>query len=502
MKLAELLEDVDIKVDKKKIEKINVSGIKIDSRQVEQGDVFVAIKGENFDGNDYINVALSRGASCIITEKNFDGEKIITVDNARSAYAIMSKNFFGRACDQLKIIAITGTNGKTTTSNLCADIMRAAGYKVGVIGTLGAKIDGDPKDTGFTTPDPFLLHSILYEMKEKGVEYVFMEASAHALALNKLDGITFEIGVLTNITEDHLDFFGNMDSYADAKLKLFKKEKCKLGIYCDGKDYIQSLKEKSDIRLLSYGFNGSCDISCEVLKKDFDSSRIVCRDYKNKVFSIEIPLQGQFNIENSLAAIAVCRNLGISFYNIIDAFKVIKPVEGRFNIIKNGDVNIVVDFAHTPDGLEKVLQTAIELAKGKVVAIFGCGGNRDKLKRPIMGEIASKYADEIILTSDNPRFEQPMKIIQDIEKGVVNANYRVIQNRRKAIEFALNHYKDNETIIIAGKGAEKYQEIQGVKYPYSDFEVIEDFLLRERKLKNSALSKHEKQNFYEEENNV
>ncbi len=480
MKLKDLLEDVCLTQKGNKIAEVDVESVKIDSRQVEKGDVFIALAGENFDGNDYIDMALKNGASAVVTDKGISGEKIIRVENARSAYAIISKNFFGKVCDKMRIIAITGTNGKTTTSNLCADILRESGYKVGVIGTLGAKIDGNFRETGFTTPDPMLLHSIFKSMNDKGVDFVIMEASAHALALNKLDGIKFEVGLLTNITEDHLDFFGDMTNYADAKLKLFEKGRTSLGIYCDGKNFVDRLKVKSGVKLLSYGFNENCDFQAKILTKNFQSSRFVCRDNKNKAFTIEMPLQGQFNIENALASIAVCRSLGISYYNIIDAFKEIKPVEGRFNIIKNGAVNIVVDFAHTPDGLEKVLETAVELAEGKVVAIFGCGGNRDKLKRPIMGEIASKYADEIILTSDNPRYEEPMKIIDDIAKGIQNSPYRIIQNRRKAIEFALNHYKNNETIIIAGKGAEKYQEVEGVKYPYNDFDVINEFFYRQK----------------------
>lgn len=496
MKLSKLLDDVCLKKVNEKFDDFEINGIKIDSRLVEKGDVFIALSGENFDGNDYIEKAFEKGAICAISDKDYQDKRVIKVENSRSAYAIMSKNFFDKACDRLRIIAITGTNGKTTTSNLCADILRKSGYKVGVIGTLGAKIDGDFKETGFTTPDPFLLHSILKNMSEKSVDFVVMEASAHALALNKLDGIKFEVGLITNITEDHLDFFGDMDSYADAKFKLFEKGRTVLGIYCDDKDYIDRLKEKSGVRLLSYGFNDSCDFQGKIIKKNFHSSRFVCKDYKNKAFAIETNLQGQFNIENALASIAICRSLGISYYNIIDAFKEIQPVEGRFNIIKNGNVNIVVDFAHTPDGLEKVLETAVELAEGKVVAIFGCGGNRDSLKRPIMGKIASKYADEIILTCDNPRYEDPMKIIEDIAKGISGLPYRIIQNRRKAIEFALNHYKNNETIIIAGKGAERYQEIEGVKYPYNDFEVINEFISKEKELLKNRETPSKKNEYY------
>lgn len=479
MKLINLLDGVKLKNKEDVKFDIEVKDIKIDHRLIEDGDVYIALKGEKHNGNDFIEEAIKRGASCVITDTDLKGSKIVNVENARSAYALMSKNYFGKVCDQLRIIAITGTNGKTTTANTICEVLNNAGYKSGVIGTLGAKIGDRVFETGLTTPDPYMLHSIFVEMKKYGAEFVIMEASAHALALNKLDGIKFEIGLITNITEDHLDFFGNMENYADAKIKLFDRDRISLGIYSADMEFKDRLIGKSNVKLLSYGLEAKSDYKGKLIKSSFEGSRFEFNDYKGNNFLVSTPLVGRFNVENALATIAVCKNLNITDYNIIKGLENLKPVEGRFNVVKVGNLNIVVDFAHTPDGLEKVLETAGQVSEGKLVAIFGCGGNRDKLKRPIMGRIASQLADEIILTSDNPRFENPSEIISQIKEGV-KGECKVIVNRKEAIEFALSHYHDSETIVIAGKGAEKYQEIEGVKYPYSDFSVIDEYIGRKK----------------------
>lgn len=486
MKLNELLKNIKFSCDDMSLLGIDVNDIKIDNRKVEKGDIFIALSGVKNNGNDYIELALQNGAIAVISDEK-QGEKIINVENARSAFSIMSKNYFGGKCDNMHIVAVTGTNGKTSVCNITADILQGAGYKVGVIGTLGARIGDKSIDTGFTTPDPYILHSIFKDMENQGVTYVIMEASAHAIALNKLDGIKFDVSLLTNITEDHLDFFETMDNYAETKINLFKSDKSKQGLYCAGKDYISLLKKSSDIPLQSYGFNVDCDYYVKIKERSFNGASFEIIDGKYDKFDIKTPLIGQFNIENTIAAFAICQSLGIKEDEILKGIREIKPVEGRFNVIKKGDVNIVIDFAHTPDGLEKVLKTAKDIAKGKIVVIFGCGGDRDRLKRPIMGEIASKYADDIILTSDNPRTEEPLEIINEIKKGV-KKDCLIIENRRDAIRYSLQKYNGNETIIIAGKGAEKYQEIMGVKYPYNDFDVIDEFF----KSNNNLIESQEK----------
>lgn len=471
MKLRQLLEGIEYSLRDTDLLDKEIKNIRIDHRLVEDGDVYIAIKGRNLDGNIFSDEAVRNGANIIISDNNIFFREGVKVKNTREAFALMSKNYFSSACDDLKIIAVTGTNGKTTTCNTIADILRMAGKKVGVIGTLGAKYNGVTEETGFTTPDPFTLHSLFSKMKKAGTEYVVMEASAHALELNKLDGINFEVGVLTNITEDHLDFFGNMDNYANAKFKLFEKGRTKQGIVCAGKEYADELLKSSQIPIKTYGFENGCDFEGEVIQKNFNGSQFKCK-FDGGSMGIMTTLVGQYNLENALGSIAVCKCLGIDDWDIKKGMCCTLPVEGRFNVIKGNNCNIIVDFAHTPDGLEKVLTTARELSKGKLVVVFGCGGNRDRQKRAIMGKIASELADEVILTSDNPRFENPYEIIGEIKSGITKRNFKIHENRKDAINYALSKYNHGETIVIAGKGAEKYQEIRGVKHPYNDFDVI------------------------------
>ncbi|MBO5395138.1 MAG: UDP-N-acetylmuramoyl-L-alanyl-D-glutamate--2,6-diaminopimelate ligase [Clostridia bacterium] len=480
MRLKDLLKDVDVKSFPQLLAETEVRDIQIDHKRVQKGDVFIALKGRAHDGNDYAARALEKGAAAIVSENDLPIENLIRVSDARSAYALMSKHFFKDACDSLRIIAITGTNGKTTTANTISSLLQTAGARVGTIGTLGAKFNGKNVDTGLTTPDPYMLHKIFAEMKKEGQEFAVMETSAHALALNKLDGIKFEIGVLTNITEDHLDYFGDMQTYAKAKYKLFENGRVKLGVVCGGKNYCDQLALLSQVPLVTYGINGDYDIVASAVKKAFSSSEFECSFFKES-FPIKTPLVGGYNIENALAAITVCRCLGIDKKIIQLGMSCLTPVEGRFNVIQMNGLNIIIDFAHTPDGLEKVLKTAKELTEGKLVVIFGCGGNRDKKKRPIMGGIAQSLADEVILTSDNPRFEEPLDIIDDIKKGM-SEECAVIPNRKKAIEYALKTFNNGETIVVAGKGGERYQEIKGRKYAYNDFDVVYDFYRKNIKL--------------------
>ena len=467
MKLRDIMKGINYTTKDPSLLDQEIKDIKIDHRSVEDGDLYIAMRGRNFDGNIFADEAIRNGASVIINDVNLFFPEGVRVENAREAYALMCKNFFGNASDSLKLIAVTGTNGKTTPCNTIADVLKMAGKRVGVIGTLGAKFSGKAVETGFTTPDPYMLHWLFASMKKDNIEYVVME-------LNKLDGLEFEVGVLTNITEDHLDYFGDMDSYAKAKFKLFQPGKIKQGLVCYGKNYCQDLINSAKIDIKTYGFDENADMCGQVIDKSFNGSTFTCLT-KEGSMGIKTPLVGQYNLENALATIGVCKCLGIDDWDIKKGMSCTLPVEGRFNVVRGNNCNIIVDYAHTPDGLEKVLSTAKELSKGKLIALFGCGGNRDRQKRPIMGKIASEIADEVILTSDNPRFEKPMEIIKEIKSGITKNNVLICENRREAIFNALNKYKNGETIVIAGKGAERYQEIRGVKHPYNDFDVICDY---------------------------
>lgn len=466
MRLSEVLEGV---TSEDKFSDVEVNDICIDSRLVKEGDLFICLKGINSDGNDFVQEALDKGAVAVVSDsKNI--KNCIQVENARKAYALSSKNFFGKKCDKMKIVGVTGTNGKTTTTHLLGEILKGAGLNVGVIGTEGAKFNGKVIDTGMTTPDPYLLHKLFAKMQEEGVEYVVMEASAHALALNKLDGINFEIGVLTNITEDHLDFFGDMKTYAKAKLDFFDKSHIKLGVVCSDDELARSLIDKTNVPILWYGLDNPSDTFAISINSNFDKTTFVC-NCLDDIFNIKTNLIGRYNVENTLASITVAKALGVPRNLIQLSLCTAMPVEGRFNVIRCNGFNVVVDYAHTPDGLEKVITTAKQLTPGRVLTLFGCGGNRDKQKRPIMGRVASDNSDYVFLTSDNPRFENPRDIISEIEKGM-KGDYEVEESREVAIEKALSKCQKGDTLIIAGKGGEKYQDIMGKKIAYNDFDTV------------------------------
>ena len=478
MKLRNLINNLKtIKYDKNLLEK-NIKKIKIRSKDVEKGDLFIALKGKNFNGNDFIFEAIDKGASVIVSEENLQIDNFIQVEDAREFYALVCKNLFGCYCDKMRIIAVTGTNGKTTITHLIEQQLSLSGIKTGKIGTLGVEFDDKKFESGMTTPDPYFLHKMFKKMFKSGCKVVVMEASAHAIHLKKLAGITFEIAIISNITEDHLDYFGTMTNYAMSKAELFFGENVKKAIFYDDNKYCRAIKEFVKIPVVTYGIKRG-DVRALNLEKSFSSSQFDLEMDGTKV-NIKSFLIGEYNVLNIIASIIVCKMVGLCIKQIKDNLLKIGEPEGRFNVIKYGDRNIVVDFAHTPDGLKKVLMTAKGISKNKLVIVFGCGGNRDKKKRPIMGEVASRYADKIILTSDNPRWENPLDIINQIKVGV-DKDCIVIENRKDAIRFALKEFCHNETIVIAGKGAEKYQEIKGEKNLYSDFEEINKFIENDTK---------------------
>ncbi len=483
MKAVNLFENVTNEECYKKLKDIEITGVTADSRKVKKGDIFIAIKGGKLNGQDYAEEALKKGASIVVSEEDLALENQVIVEDARKAYSLICKNFNKKACEKLKIIAITGTNGKTTTTHLLKEVLFSLGKKVASVGTLGAEINGNKIDTGLTTPDPDMLHKLFKDMVEQGVEYCVMEASAHAIALKKLEGIKFEVVVLTNITQDHLDFFKTMDNYAKVKMSIFDKNHCRFGIVCSDDAYAQTLidNENINIPIVSYGLDNPAD--CFAI--NIESSAIGCKFFVNCVddlAEIETQLAGKYNVENLLAVITVLRSQGFLLEDFADKIKDIAPAKGRFNILKNGEANVIIDYAHTPDGLENLLKSVREITKGRVITVFGCGGNRDATKRPIMGAIASKYSDYCLITSDNPRFEKPMSIIHEIARGA-SGNYSLIQDRAEAIKIGLRECKKDDTLVIAGKGAEEYQETEGHQKFFSDFEeVLKYTSLRKYKL--------------------
>lgn len=474
MNLENLIKNLEAKVIGET--NLDILDITYNSKKVKKGSLFVCLCGENSDGHDFAKDAERNGAAAILCEKQVQVNiPQIVVSSTRKALSKVFSCFYDNPQNKLKIIGLTGTNGKTTTSFLIKSILEERGRKVGLIGTQGAFIGKQFFQTGLTTPDPQLLFKLLKQMVDFGVEYVVMEVSAHALALDKTEGIVFEVGVLTNLTQDHLDFFETMENYKRAKFKLFEGNKIKSAVLNFDDEFGRKLAETITVPFLSYSLNNPSDVFAAKIGNKNGKNKFIVNILDN-VFDVESNLIGEFNIYNSLAAASVAAMLGCSTKQIKNGLEKLLGVEGRLNRfnLSNGVVAFI-DFAHTPDGIEQALNAIRELKFKQIITVFGCSGNRDKDKRHKMGQIAEKLSDYVVLTTDNPRFENPELILDDIEIGMEKTAHTRFVSREQAIEFALMLAKKGDCVAILGKGAETYQDINGVNVPYSDFEVVKNF---------------------------
>ena len=473
MKLGELLQVIKYE-DFSGSTDVEFTGICADSQKVKRGDLFLCYRGIEFDSHDFAEEAIKRGAVALICERKleYDIEQII-VPNGRSCITQAARAFYGYADKKLKLVGITGTNGKTTTTYMLASIFESAGKKTGIIGTLGISYAGKFISPELTTPDPIYLHSVFADMLKCGVEYVFMEVSAHAIYFNKVDGIKFEVGLFTNCTQDHLDFFGNMQDYADCKRSFFNDKICKFAVI--NSDDGVGIRIIHDFKnAISYGLKNPADIFAVDIEEEINGTSFVINLF-DELYEINLKIPALHNVYNAMGAATCAKLLGIETAHIADGLSNLKSVAGRLELVaKFNGADIFVDFAHTPDGLEKSLQALKKLCKGKLYCIFGCGGNRDKTKRPIMGRIATENADFCIITSDNPRYEDPYEIISEIEAGIepLNKKYVTVTDRETATEYAINLLEKGDILLVAGKGGEYYQEIMGIKHSYNDTEVI------------------------------
>lgn len=474
MNLENLIKNLEAKVIGET--NLDILDITYNSKKVKKGSLFVCLCGENSDGHDFAKDAERNGAAAILCEKQVQVNiPQIIVSSTRKALSKVFSCFYDNPQNKLKIIGLTGTNGKTTTSFLIKSILEESGKKVGLIGTQGAFIGKQFFQTGLTTPDPQLLFKLLKQMVDFGVEYVVMEVSAHALALDKTEGIVFEVGVLTNLTQDHLDFFETMENYKRAKFKLFEGNKIKSAVLNFDDEFGRKLAETITVPFLSYSLNNPSDVFAAKIGNKNGKNKFIVNILDN-VFDVESNLIGEFNIYNSLAAASVAAMLGCSTKQIKNGLEKLFGVEGRLNRfnLSNGVVAFI-DFAHTPDGIEQALNAIRELKFKQIITVFGCSGNRDKDKRHKMGQIAEKLSDYVVLTTDNPRFENPELILDDIEIGMEKTAHTRFVSREQAIEFALTLAKKGDCVAILGKGAETYQDINGVNVPYNDFEVVKNF---------------------------
>ncbi len=421
--------------------------------------------------------AIDHGASALVLGEKIDGINVpqyITSD-ARHKFAVTSATFYGNPADKLTMIGVTGTNGKTTTTHIIKSILDAAGRKTGLIGTNCVMFGEEKRPSTLTTPDPPVLHKLLAEMAESGIDAVVMEVSAHALALKKTDGIVFDVSAFTNLTQDHLDFFGSMEEYKKAKKILFTPNHTQTAVVNMDDETGVEIARSIAVPLVTYG----CENPSDVFGIDYTSSDKGCAFVANimdDITRLRYCAPGYFNMLNVLCAAATANVLGIETEVIRRGVAAVKRVDGRFEIIKKSGKRVVIDYAHTPDGLRKILKAVREITNGRVIAVFGCGGDRDRSKRPIMGEIASEFSDFAVITSDNPRSEPPFEIIKQIESGFTRGNYMLMEDRKEGIKYALEICGENDTVVIAGKGHENTQEICGEKTHFSDEETVRELL--------------------------
>jgi len=460
----------------------DVTGIEYDSRKVNENSVFVAIKGFNTDGHLFIEDALKSKAIAVVIENNdavpdsfvnhFNAVKILVKDS-REALADLSNAFFGEPSKKLKLIGITGTNGKTTTSYILKNIYETSGYKVGLTGTISNFIGDEKIESKLTTPESNDLNKMLKQMHQSGCDIAVMEVSSHSLALKRVHGLYFAFGVLTNITPEHLDFHSSFKNYLYAKKILFDTLPLSSSVIYNSDD-LHSIDIIKDCNSLKYSFGSKNDSTFRIYDINCDlTGTTFTINYENKDYPLRTSLIGEFNAYNAAAAFSVAKLSGINDENITEGILGTPQVPGRFEVLSNGTRKVIIDYSHTPDSLEKTLMVIRKITdkKNPVYTVFGCGGNRDKLKRPVMGKIATELSDRVIVTSDNPRNENPSTIIEEIKSGITNQNYRVIEEREPAIEEAIKMSGKGSVILIAGKGHEDYQEINGVRNHFSDKEV-------------------------------
>ena len=465
-------------------EDVEVFSLNVDSRKRVENSLFICLVGGNTDSHGYAAMAKKNGAVALVVEHVVDVPlPQVVVPNTRVALGKIASTFYGEPSKSLKIVGITGTNGKTTTAQMLGSIWRAAGKKVGVVGTLGVEYGRKRFATQLTTPDPIELQKTLADMLISGVEYVVMEVSAHALYYKKVAGVLFCACIASNVTQDHLDFFADMNAYAKAKSSLFSCAVCPLAILNIDDEYVRKWineREKQGGKTITYGLHNPADAFAVVLEENLQGVQCVC-NVLDEMVGINLSFVGEYNVYNALSAVACAISLGIDGESIRQAFDSLKGVNGRLHRVAswNGG-EVFVDFAHTPDGLKQSLTALKKHCTGRLVCVFGCGGNRDKSKRPIMGETVAKLADFAVITADNPRFEDPLDIIADIERGYrkQSKKYVVIPKRELAIEYAMEHLERGDILLVAGKGGEKAQEIMGIKYPFEDNAIIERFVVQ------------------------
>ena len=487
--LGDLFREIDV-IETRGNLASGISGISYDSRKVQPGDAFVCVEGYQTDGHAYVKAAIDNGAVAIVAQKNVEvpeGIPLVLVRDSRKALALMGAAFTGFPARKLNMVGVTGTNGKTTTAFLVEEIFKEAGCKTGLIGTIMNKIGDKVLPVTNTTPESLDLQLLLKEMVDNAVSHAVMEVSSHALELDRVAGVEFDTAVFTNITQDHLDFHKTMENYLEAKKKLFSnlqvtsgKGSKKHGIVNMDDPRAKDIMAAAASQVITYGVEHDCDIRAHHISLQAHGVTFETATPRGDI-TLALHLTGLFNVYNALAAVAVGFVNDIDLEVIKTALEAVKGVPGRLEKVDEGQPFMVfVDYAHTPDGLENIIKAAREFTKNRIITLFGCGGDRDRTKRPIMGEIAARLSDYAVLTSDNPRTEDPLMILSQVEIGVRRAagpdKYSVIPDRREAIKNAIGMAKPGDVVLIAGKGHETYQLVQDKVLHFDDREVAQEIL--------------------------
>ncbi len=480
MTLRELCRDVPYVIEIKGDPDLEIGEITSGSKDRTNRGLFFCIVGARFDAHDYAWEAVENGCVALIVERFLDiNVPQVQVSNGRAAMARIAANFYGNPSAEMRMVGITGTKGKTTTTYLLKSIVEKAGMKCGIIGSTGSMIADRHLDSKLTTPDPIDLQKTLRDMLDAGVQVVGMEVSAHALDMYRLDGMNFEVGCYTNLSQDHLDYFYTMDRYFETKKQFFSTGMAQNACINADDETAKRMEDGLKQPFITYGICENADVFARDIEITEEGVNFCVQLHGMHDISVQMKMTGRFNVYNALAATSCALVLGIEPDIIRQGLEAVKSVPGRIEMLQTGTpYKVILDYSHAPDALENILTTVRQFTRNRVIAVFGCGGDRDKGKRPMMGEIGGRLADHCILTSDNPRTENPLVILAAIEKGIrpTGGSYEVIENRREAIARALHMAEDGDVIVLAGKGHETYQEIMGVKRPFDEKVIVSELL--------------------------
>ena len=480
MKLSMLIEQMPYLADIRGDMNTEIAALCSNSREKVEGGLFFCIPGARFDAHNYAPQAVENGCVALVVDHYVDVDvPQVKVTSVRAAMSRMAAAFYGHPAKEMRLVGVTGTKGKTTTTYMIKSILETAGLKTGLVGTTGNMIGDRRIASNYTTPDPIDLQRDLRAMADEGVDAVIMEVSAHAIDMFRLDGLSFEVGAYTNLSQDHLDYFGTMENYFECKKRFFTS-----GMVCNA---VLNVDEDTSVDILrdvtcphlTFGIAAAADLFARDIEISENGVSFELKLQGMHALPIALRMTGMFNVYNAIAAASCCMVLGISHEDIKAGLEKIENVPGRIEMLPtHTPYRVILDYAHAPDALDNILRTCREFTKGRLIALFGCGGDRDKGKRPIMGRIGGELADLCILTSDNPRNEEPMAILASIEEGIkeTDCEYLVIENRREAIRHAMEIGREGDVIALCGKGHETYQEIKGVKHPFDEKVVVAELL--------------------------